>query len=111
SVTNTAYRSVAVRRGLLENRVAYGDWATAWTQHWWTGGPHDHPSAEPGLPRVEVESVLSPVSTTLYHLIAHEAAHVMDWEYHVTRPREPADRPFEGGDFGYVSWISGSYAD
>jgi hypothetical protein len=33
SVTSTEYRSIGVRRGVLENRVAYGDWATAWTQH------------------------------------------------------------------------------
>jgi hypothetical protein len=58
-----------------------------------------------------VESALGPVSTTLYQLIAHEAAHALDWDYRVTMRREPADRPFEPGDFGYISWMSPSYAD
>lgn len=111
SATSTEYRSIGVRRGVLENRIAYSDWATAWTQHWWTGGPHDHPSADPGLPRVEVESTLGPVSTTLYQLIAHEAAHALAWDYRATIRREPFDRPFEPGEFGYISWVSPYSAD
>jgi hypothetical protein len=109
SQTGRQYRSIGVRRGVLENKVRYVDWATAWTQHWWTGGPIDRPSNDPALPRVEVESNLSGPAGVLYHLVAHEAGHVLDWDnVGVLRPR-PDNKPFEPGEFGYLSWISPRY--
>ena len=35
--TRRQYRTIGVRRGLLERKVSYNDWASGWTQHWWTG--------------------------------------------------------------------------
>jgi len=111
SQTGREYRSIGVRRGVLENKVRYIDWGTAWTQQWWTGGPNDRPSNDPTLPRVEVESNLSGPAGVLYHLLAHEVGHVLDWDYvGVLRPR-PENKPFEPGEFGYLSWISPRYVD
>ena len=111
SQTKRAYRTIAVRRGVLENRVRYADWATAWTQHWWTGGPIDRPSADPSLPRVELESRLSGPSGTLYHLLAHEVGHLLDLEYGGGLGRRPQEKPFEPGEFGYLSWTMPRYMD
>ena len=58
SQSGREFRSIGIRRGVLENRVRYADWATAWTQHWWTGGAIDHPVSDSSLPHVEIESRL-----------------------------------------------------
>jgi hypothetical protein len=105
SQTGNEYRGIGVRRGVLENKVRYTDWATAWTQHWWTGGPIDHPSNDPTLPRVEIESSLSGPAGTLYHLVAHEVGHLLDRDYRGGLRRRPENKPFEPGEFGYLSWI------
>jgi hypothetical protein len=104
SQTGREYRTIAVRRGVLENKVRYADWATAWTQHWWTGGPNDRPSSDPTLPRVEIESDLSGPGGTLYHLLAHEVGHLLDRDFGGGLGRRPANKPFEPGEFGYLSW-------
>jgi hypothetical protein len=109
SQTGREYRSVAVRRGVLENRVRYAEWATAWTQHWWTGGPIDRPSNDPTLPRVEIETPLSGPAGTLYHLLAHEVGHLLDRDYGGGLGRRPDNKPFEPGEFGYLSWIQPWY--
>ena len=111
SQTGKEYRIIAVRRGVLENKVRYVDWATAWTQHWWTGGPIDRPSNDPTLPRVELESRLGGPSGTLYHLLAHEVGHLLDREYGGGLGRRPQDKPFEPGEFGYLSWTMPRYVD
>jgi len=111
SQTGREYRTIAVRRGVLENRVRYVDWATAWTQHWWTGGPNDHPSNDPALPRVEIESSLSGPGGTLYHLVAHEVGHLLDRDYGGGLGRRPQNKPFEPGEFGYLSWTLPRYVD
>ena len=105
SQTGREYRSIAVRRGVLENQVRYTDWATAWTQHWWTGGPIDRPGNDPTLPRVEIAASLSGPSGTLFHLLAHEVGHLLDRDYGGGLGRRPQDKPFEPGEFGYLSWI------
>ena len=105
SQTGSVYRSIGVRRGVLENKVRYIDWATAWTQHWWTGGPIDRPSNDPTLPRVQIESSLSGPAGTLYHLLAHEVGHLLDRDYGGGLGRQPDNKPFEPGEFGYLSWI------
>ena len=109
SQTGHEYRSIAVRRGALENKVRYTDWATAWTQHWWTGGPIDRPGNDPSLPRVEIESRLSGPGGTLYHLVAHEVGHLLDRDYGGGLRRRPDDKPFAPGEFGYLSWILPRY--
>jgi hypothetical protein len=109
SLTKREYRSIAIRRGVLKNKVRYADWATAWTQHWWTGGPNDRPADDPSLPRVEIESDLLGPSGVLYHLLAHEVGHALAWDVGVSR--RPASQPFEPGEFGYFSWISPTYVD
>ena len=109
SQTGSEYRSIAVRRGVLENKVRYGDWATAWTQHWWTGGPIDRPSSDPTLPRVEIESSLSGPAGTLYHLVAHEVGHLLDRDYGGGLGRRPENKPFAPDEFGYLSWIVPRY--
>jgi hypothetical protein len=111
SETGREYRIIAVRRGVLENKVRYTDWATAWTQHWWTGGPIDRPSNDPALPRVEIESRLSGPAGTLYYLVAHEVGHLLDRDYRGGLRRQPANKPFEPGEFGYLSWILPWYVD
>jgi hypothetical protein len=111
SQTGREYRSIAVRRGVLENKVRYADWATAWTQHWWTGGPIDRPGNDPTLPRVEIETNLSGPSGTLYHLVAHEVGHLLDRDYGGGLGRRPGDKPFEPGEFGYLSWTTPRYTD
>lgn len=111
SQTGREYRSIAVRRGVLENRVRYVDWATAWTQHWWTGGPNDHPSSDPALPHVEIASTLSGPGGTLYHLLAHEVGHLLDREYGGGLGRRPDNKPFAQGEFGYLSWTMPRYMD
>jgi hypothetical protein len=108
--TGSEYRSIAVRRGVLENKVRYADWASAWTQHWWTGGPIDRPGDDPTLPRVEIESSLSGPAGTLFHLVAHEVGHLLDREYGGGLGRRPDSKPFEPGEFGYLSWILPWYA-
>jgi predicted small lipoprotein YifL len=109
SQTGREYRTIAVRRGVLENKVRYADWATAWTQHWWTGGPIDRPSNDPVVPRVEIETKLSGPSGTLYHLVAHEVGHLLDRDYGGGLGRRPADKPFGPNEFGYLSWTSPRY--
>jgi hypothetical protein len=89
--------------------VRYADWATAWTQHWWTGGPIDRPSSDPAVPRVEIETKLNGPSGTLYHLVAHEVGHLLDRDYGGGLGRRPADKPFEPNVFGYLSWTSPRY--
>ena len=111
SQTGSEYRSIGVRRGVLENKVRYIDWATAWTQHWWTGGPNDRPSNDPTLPRVEIESRLSGPAGTLYHLVAHEVGHLLDRDYGGGLGRRPENKPFEPGEFGYLSWTLPRYVD
>jgi hypothetical protein len=111
TVNRTEYRSIAVRRGVLENKVRYVDWATGWAQHWWTGGPNDRPQDDPELPRVEIESDLPESSRVLYHLVAHEVAHELNFDYRQVMPREPEDQRFEPGEFGHLSWISPRYQD
>ena len=111
SQTGREYRSIAVRRGVLENKVRYIDWATAWTQHWWTGGPIDRPGKDPTLPRVELESSLSGPDGTLYHLVAHELGHLLDRDYGGGLGRRPQNKPFEPGEFGYLSWTMPRYVD
>jgi hypothetical protein len=107
--TGSEYRSIGVRRGVLENKVRYVDWATAWTQHWWTGGPNDRPSKDPTLPRVELESSLSGPAGTLYHLVAHEVGHLLDRDYGGGLGRRPQDKPFGLGEFGFLSWTLPRY--
>jgi hypothetical protein len=111
SQTGREYRSIGVRRGVLENKVRYTDWATAWTQHWWTGGPNDRPGNDPALPRVEIESSLSGPAGTLYHLLAHEVGHFLDRDYGGGLRRQPQSKPFEPGEFGYLSWTMPRYID
>ena len=111
SQTGREYRTIGVRRGVLENKVRYSDWATAWTQHWWSGGPNDRPSTDPTLPRVEIESRLSGPAGTLYHLLAHEVGHLLDRDYGGGLGRRPQDKPFEPGEFGYLSWALPRYVD
>lgn len=111
SQTGREYRTVAVRRGVLENKVRYADWATAWTQHWWTGGPNDRPGSDPALPRVEIESSLSGPSGTLYHLLAHEVGHLLDRGYGGGLGRRPDNKPFEPGEFGHLGWTLPRYVD
>jgi len=103
------YRSIGVRRGVLENRIPYTDWATAWTQHWWTGGPIDHPTRDPAFPRVETDSRLGGPSGVLFQLLAHEVGHVLAYDYGVFRL--PAIKRFEPAEFGYLSWISPQWED
>jgi hypothetical protein len=110
SLTMREYRSISVRRGILDNRVSYSDWATAWTQHWWTGGPNDRPLADPALPRVEIESNLPGPSGVLYHLLAHEVGHALDYDNR-RGLRRAETKAFEPEEFGYLSWISPSYVD
>jgi hypothetical protein len=109
SQTGREYRGIAVRRGVLENRVRYADWATAWNQHWWTGGPIDRPSTDPTLPRVEIEATLNGPAGTLYHLVAHEVGHLLDRDYGGGLRRLPDNKPFEPGEFGYLSWMQPWY--
>ena len=111
SQTGREYRIIAIRKGVLENQVRYVDWATAWTQHWWTGGPIDRPSKDPALPRVEIESRLSGPSGTLYHLLAHEVGHLLDRDYGGGLRRRPVNKPFEPDEFGYLSWTLPRYVD
>jgi len=109
SQSGKEYRSIAVRRGVLENRIRYTDWATAWTQHWWTGGPIDHPTSDPAFPRVETDSRLTGPSGILFQLLAHEVGHALAYDYGVFR--RPDSRPFEPAEFGYLSWISPQWED
>jgi len=109
SQSGKQFRSIGVRRGLLESRVRYADWATAWTQHWWTGGPIDHPSTDLDLPHVEVESRLPGESGILFHLMAHEVAHALAFDYGVFD--RPSAKPFEPGEFGYLSWLAPQWPD
>jgi hypothetical protein len=111
SQTGSEYRSIGVRRGVLENKVRYLDWATAWTQHWWTGGPNDRPSNDPTVPRVEMESSLSGSGGTLFHLVAHEVGHLLDRDYGGGLRRRPENKPFAPGEFGYLSWTVPRYVD
>ena len=94
---------------MLENRVRYADWATAWNQHWWTGGPIDRPSTDPTLPRVDIEATLNGPAGTLYHLVAHEVGHLLDRDYGGGLRRLPDNKPFEPGEFGYLSWMQPWY--
>jgi len=103
------YRSIGVRRGVLENRIRYTDWATAWTQHWWTGGPIDHPTSDPAFPRVETDSQLTGPSGILFQLLAHEVGHVLAYDYRVFH--RPAGKLFKPAEFGYLSWISPQWED
>jgi len=107
--TQREYRTIGVRRGLLERKVGYIDWASGWTQHWWTGASIDRPGNDPTLPRVE--SDLQSSSDVLFHLLAHEVAHVLAYDYRAVVRRQPSNKAFEPGDFGFLSWISPGYSD
>lgn len=109
SQSGKEYRVIGVRRGVLENRIRYADWATAWTQHWWTGGPIDHPTTDPVLPRVDTDSRLTGPSGILFQLLAHEVGHALAYDYGVFRL--PASKSFEPDEFGYLSWISPQWED
>lgn len=107
--TQGEYRTVGIRRGLLERNVGYVDWASGWAQHWWTGAAIDRPANDAALPRVE--SDLRKSSDVLFQLLAHEAAHILDYDYRLVLRRQPPNKPFEPGEFGFLSWISPRYAD
>jgi hypothetical protein len=109
SQTGSQFRTIGVRRGLLERKVEYNDWASGWTQHWWTGGAIDRPINDPTLPRVE--SDLHGASDVLFHLLAHEIGHVLAYDYRSLMRREQSNTAFEPGDFGFLSWISPGYSD
>ena len=109
SQTGSQFRTIGVRRGLLERKVGYNDWASGWTQHWWTGGAIDRPANDPTLPRVE--SDLHGASDVLFHLLAHEIAHVLAYDYRPLMRRGQSNTAFEPGDFGFLSWISPGYSD
>ena len=107
--TRREYRTIGVRRGLLERKVGYLDWASGWTQHWWTGAAIDRPSHDPTLPRVE--SDLHRPSDVLFQLLAHEIAHVLAYDSRVLLRRQQSNQAFEPGEFGFLSWISPGYSD
>ena len=107
--TRREYRTVGIRRGLLERKVGYVDWASGWAQHWWTGAAIDRPGNDQALPRVE--SDLRKPSDVLFQLLAHESAHILDYDYRVVLRRQPPNKPFEPGEFGFLSWISPRYED
>lgn len=107
--TQSEYRTIGVRRGLLERKVSYVDWASGWTQHWWTGASIDRPGNDPTLPRVE--SDLHSASDVLFHLFAHEIAHLLAYDYRPVMRRQQSNTAFEPGDFGFLSWISPAYGD
>lgn len=106
--TRREYRTIGVRRGVLERKVGYSAWASGWTQLW-TGGPIDRPSREAALPRVE--SDLQRPSDVLFHLLAHEVAHLLAYDYNAELRREQAPGAFEPGDFGLLIWISPGDSD
>lgn len=107
--TQSEYRTIGVRRGLLERKVGYIDWASGWTQHWWTGASMDRPANDPTLPRVE--SDLHSSSDVLFHLLAHEVAHVLAYDYRALMRRRQSNHAFEPGEFGFLSWVSPGYGD
>lgn len=107
--TQHEYRTVGIRRGLLERKVGYLDWASGWAQQWWTGAAIDRPGNDPTLPRVE--SDLHRPSDVLFQLLAHETAHVLDYDYRVVLRRQPPNKSFEPGEFGFLSWLSPRYED
>jgi hypothetical protein len=107
--TQREYRTIGVRRGLLERKVGYSDWASGWTQHWWTGAPIDRPAKDPTLPRVEAD--LHKSSDVLFHLLAHEVAHVLAYDYRAVMRRQQSNKAFEPGEFGFLSWVSPGYRD
>ena len=109
SQSGKEFRSIGIRRGVMENRVHYADWATAWTQHWWTGGAIDHPESDSSLPHVEIESRLPGSSGILFHLMAHEVAHALAYDYGMHN--RPTGKPFEPGEFGFLSWVSPQWED
>jgi hypothetical protein len=108
-LAHSEYRTIGIRRGLLERKVNYLDWASGWTQHWWTGAAIDRPGSDPTLPRVE--SDLRRTRDVLFQLLAHEVAHVLDYDYRIVLRREPLNKPFEPEEFGFLSWISPRYSD
>ena len=107
--TRSEYRTIGVRRGLLERKVGYTDWASGWTQHWWTGASIDRPGNDPTLPRIE--SDLHRSSDVLFQLLAHEVAHALAYDYRAVMRRQQSNKPFEPGEFGFLSWISPGYGD
>lgn len=109
SQTAREFRTIGVRRGLLERKLDYNDWASGWTQHWWTGGAIDRPNNDPTLPRIE--SDLHGASDVLFHLLAHEIAHLLAYDYRSLMRRGQSNTAFEPGDFGFLSWISSAYSD
>jgi len=109
SQTQREYRTIGVRRGLLERKVGYIDWASGWTQHWWTGASIDRPANDPTLPRVE--SDLHRSSDVLFQLLTHEVAHVLAYDYRAVMRRQQSNKTFEPGEFGFLSWISPGYGD
>src|SRR5215203_4020337 len=110
-LTQSEYRTIGVRRGLLERKVGYIDWASGWTQHWWTGAPIDRQGNDPALPRVE--SDLHRSSDVLFQLLAHEVAHALAYDYRAVMRRQQSNKAFafEPGEFGFLSWISPGYSD
>jgi hypothetical protein len=109
SQTRSEYRTIGVRRGLLERKVSYTDWASGWTQHWWTGAAVDRPANDPTLPRVE--SDLHGSSDVLFHLLTHEVGHVLAYDYRAVVRRQQSNKAFEPGEFGFLSWVSPVYGD
>ena len=109
SQTRSVYRTIGVRRGLLERKVGYIDWASGWTQQWWTGASIDRPSNDPTLPRVE--SDLHGSSDVLFHLLSHEVGHALAYDYRAVVRRQQSNKAFEPGEFGFLSWISPGYSD
>jgi hypothetical protein len=107
--TQREYRTIGIRRGLLARNVSYPAWASGWTQQWWTGAAIDRDRDDPTLPRVE--SDLRSTTHVLFQLASHEVAHVLDYDYRVVVRRQPSDKPFEPGAFGFLSWISPRYMD
>ena len=106
--SQSQYRTIGVRRGLLERKVGYIDWASGWTQHWWTGAAIDRPGNDPTLPRIE--SDLHRASDVLFQLLAHEIAHVLAYDYRSVIRRQQSNTAFESGEFGFLSWISPGYS-
>ncbi|MFL5499023.1 MAG: hypothetical protein ACJ8AA_10745 [Gemmatimonadaceae bacterium] len=107
--THREYRTIAIRRGLLERKVSYVAWASGWTQQWWTGAAIDRSGDDATLPRVASE--LTRPTDVLFQLLAHEVAHVLDYDYRIVMGRQPLNKTFERGEFGFLSWISPRYID
>ena len=84
---------------MLENKVRYSDWATAWTQHWWTGGPDDRPATIPFCPAWKSNRVS--VGRPAPYIIRWRMRWATYWiDYGGGLGRRPENKPFEPGNFG-----------